>query len=167
MTTPLNDAAKQTFKLAAERRLRIATAESCTGGMVAMALTDIAGASDIVERGFVTYSNKAKTDMLGVSERLISSEGAVAASVAAAMAEGALTRSEADIAVAITGIAGPGGSTEHKPVGLVFIAAAMKNGRVDAQEFRFGNIGRGAVRERSAIEALNMMSRLMQESETA
>lgn len=167
MTTPLNDAAKRTFKLAAERRLRIATAESCTGGMVAMALTDIAGASDIVERGFVTYSNKAKTDMLGVSERLISSEGAVAASVAAAMAEGALKRSEADIAVAITGIAGPGGSTEHKPVGLVFIAAAMKNGHVDAQEFRFGNIGRGAVRERSAIEALNMMSRLMQQNETA
>ena len=167
MTSPINEAAIRTLNLALGRKLRIATAESCTGGMIASALTDIVGASEVVDRGFVTYSNHAKTGMLGVPARLIASDGAVSASVAAAMAEGALRHSEADIAVAVTGIAGPGGSTAHKPVGLVFIAAAMKNGRVDAQEFRFGNIGRGAVREESAIEALNMMSRLMDDASLA
>ena len=161
MTTPLHTAARRTFDLARAHGLMLATAESCTGGMVAMAITDIAGASDILDRGFVTYSNAAKIEMLGVPERLIMEQGAVAADVATAMAEGALRHSQAQLAVAITGIAGPIGSTETKPVGLVFIAAAASDGRVDVQEFHFGNIGRGAVRERAAIEALDMMSRLM------
>ena len=161
MPTPLQAAAKRTFELARTHGLMLATAESCTGGMVAMAITDIAGASDVLDRGFVTYSNAAKIDMLGVPERLIAEQGAVAADVATAMAGGALKQSQAQVAVGITGIAGPIGSTETKPVGLVYIAAAMSDGRVDVQEFNFGNIGRGAVRERAAIEALDMMSRLI------
>lgn len=161
MNTPLAQAARHTFDLARTHGIMIATAESCTGGMVAMALTDIAGASDVVDRGFVTYSNAAKIELLGVPERLIMEKGAVAAEVATAMAEGALKASDAGIAVAITGIAGPIGSTERKPVGLVYIAAIMKEGSTDVREFNFGAIGRGAVRERSAIEALEMMSRLM------
>ncbi len=161
MTTPLHVAAKRAFDLATKHGAMIATAESCTGGMVAMALSDIPGASDVLDRGFVTYSNAAKHEMLGVPERLIVEQGAVAAAVAKAMAEGALKRSKAQVACGITGIAGPIGSTDTKPVGLVFIAAVTKNGLVDVREFNFGNIGRGAVRERSSIEALEMMSRLL------
>ncbi len=161
MNTPLFEAAQRLFDLAIERGILIATAESCTGGMVAMAITDIPGSSEVLDRGFVTYSNAAKHDMLGVPMRLIAEEGAVAASVASAMAQGALKHSKADIAVAITGIAGPIGSTDNKPIGLVYIAAITRGGRMDAREFRFGNIGRGAVRECSSIEALNMMSRLI------
>ncbi len=161
MYTPLAEAAQRVFDLSISRGQMVATAESCTGGMVAMALTDIPGSSDVLDRGFVTYSNAAKHDMLGVPERVIAKEGAVAAPVAAAMALGALKQSKAYVAVAITGIAGPIGSTDTKPVGLVYIAAATRDGRYDAQEFNFGNIGRGAVRERSSIEALNMMAKLM------
>ncbi len=161
MNTPLYEAAQRVFDLAKAHGKMIATAESCTGGMVAMAITDIPGSSDVLERSFITYSNAAKHDMLGVSERMIVLEGAVTAPVAAAMAEGALKHSKADIAVGITGIAGPNGSTDTKPVGLVYIAAVTRDGRVNAHEFRFGNIGRGAVRERATIEALNMISALI------
>jgi len=107
-------------------RLRLALAESCTGGMVAAALTDIAGSSDVVERGFVTYSNEAKAELLGVPMKLIREQGAVSERVAVAMAEGALARSHADLAVAVTGIAGPGGATADKPVGLVHLACARR-----------------------------------------
>lgn len=116
---------------------RLATAESCTGGMVAARLTDIAGSSDVVERGFVTYSNEAKIEMLGVPAELLGSYGAVSAQVARAMAEGALARSRADVALSITGIAGPGGATPAKPVGLVYLALAIKGAatRVERQHF--------------------------------
>src|SRR5271156_6169715 len=109
-------------------RLTLATAESCTGGMVAAALTDIAGSSDVVERGFVTYSNAAKNQLLGVPADLIDAHGAVSAEVAAAMAEGAIANAPVDLAVSVTGIAGPGGATPTKPVGLVLICLARRDG---------------------------------------
>jgi nicotinamide-nucleotide amidase len=109
-----------------QRHWRIATAESCTGGMVAAALTEIAGSSDVFDRGFVTYSNQAKTDMLGIPAELIARHGAVSAEVAQAMAVGTLSHSNADVALSITGIAGPGGGSHEKPVGLVFLACARK-----------------------------------------
>ncbi len=161
MNTPLLDAARRLFDLAIARGILVATAESCTGGMIAMAITDIPGSSEVLDRGFVTYSNAAKHEMLGVSQKLIAQDGAVAAAVAAAMAQGALKNSNAHIAVGVTGIAGPIGSTDTKPVGLVYVAAVTRDGQLDTHEFRFGNIGRGAVRERTAIEALDMMSRLL------
>ncbi len=109
-----------------EKGLKIATAESCTGGMIAAAITDIAGSSEVFERGYVTYSNQAKTEELGVAKEMIEKYGAVSAITAEHMARGALKNSKADVAVAVTGIAGPGGGTPEKPVGLVFIAVAYK-----------------------------------------
>ena len=111
-----------------ERGLRVATAESCTGGLIAAALTHVPGSSDVVDRGFVTYSNAAKTEMLGVPPALIATHGAVSAPVAAAMAEGAIARSGADLAVAVTGVAGPGGGSAEKPVGLVWFGIADRGG---------------------------------------
>jgi nicotinamide-nucleotide amidase len=142
------------------RALMITTAESCTGGMVAAALTDIAGSSAVVERGFVTYSNDAKREMLGVPGDVLEQFGAVSAQTAEAMARGALARSLAQIAVSITGVAGPGGGTAEKPVGLVCFAAAAQDGRTLARTRRFGPIGRTAVREHSVAEALEMMLEL-------
>lgn len=142
------------------RGLKIATAESCTGGLVAAALTDIAGSSDVVDRGFVTYSNAAKEAMLGVPPGTLKRCGAVSAETAAAMAAGALKNSPADLAVAITGIAGPGGGSEEKPVGLVYFAAASRNGRKFARSRRFGKIGRHRVRMRSVAEALALLQAL-------
>ncbi|HUC68464.1 MAG TPA: CinA family protein, partial [Stellaceae bacterium] len=110
--------------LCRSKGLHLATAESCTGGMVAAALTDIAGSSDVVERGLVTYSNEAKSELLGVPEKLLETHGAVSAETAAAMAAGALGAAPVDLAVAITGIAGPGGATPTKPVGLVWFGCA-------------------------------------------
>ncbi|MDR3494916.1 MAG: CinA family protein [Ancalomicrobiaceae bacterium] len=141
--------------------LKIATAESCTGGLVAALLTEIPGSSDVVERGFVTYSNAAKTEMLKVPADLIAAHGAVSGEVALAMALGALDKSRADVAVAITGIAGPGGGSEAKPVGLVHFAAAHKNGERVLVERRFGDIGRSAVRLASVVEALTMLEELV------
>jgi nicotinamide-nucleotide amidase len=138
------------------RGLKIATAESCTGGLIAGLLTEIAGSSDVVERGFVTYSDEAKTEMLGVDAELIRHHGAVSAEVARAMALGALTHAHADIAVAVTGIAGPAGGTRQKPVGLVYLAAARGN-HVIARECRFGDIGRREVRIVTVEAALSML----------
>jgi len=140
--------------------IKLATAESCTGGLIAGALTAVPGSSDVVERGFVTYSNEAKTQMLGVSAELISDVGAVSADVAEAMASGALMRSNADIAVAVTGIAGPGGGSADKPVGLVFVAAASRAGENDCVEFRFGEVGRDGVRDQTVLEALRLVKRI-------
>lgn len=112
-------------------------AESCTGGLLAAALTDVPGASKVVDRGFVTYSNVAKSEMLGVPPSLIHAHGAVSAEVCAAMAVGALSHSRADVAVAITGIAGPGGATETKPVGRVYIATSVRRGPTKHKEFTF------------------------------
>ena len=137
--------------------LRIATAESCTGGLVAGLLTEIAGASDVFERGFVTYSNQAKSEMLGVAEDLLARAGAVSGDVARAMAEGALRRSAADLAVAVTGIAGPGGGTAEKPVGLVWFALARRGAGVETVEKRFGGLGRSAVRLKAVETALDLL----------
>src|SRR5690349_3538948 len=139
------------------RKLTIATAESCTGGLVAGALTDIPGSSAVIDRGFVTYSNAAKHELLGVSQSTLDSFGAVSRETATAMAIGALEKSGTDLAVSITGIAGPGGATPGKPVGLVHFAAAARDGRILTREKRFGAIGRTQVRQRSVVEALRML----------
>jgi nicotinamide-nucleotide amidase len=142
------------------RKLTIATAESCTGGLVVGALTDIPGSSDVIDRGFVTYSNDAKRAMLGVNAMTLATFGAVSKETATQMAVGALERAGVDLAVAITGIAGPGGATPGKPVGLVHFAVAARDGRIVHREHRFGAIGRSAVRERSVVEALRMLTEL-------
>jgi nicotinamide-nucleotide amidase len=139
------------------RNLRLVTAESCTGGLVAAILTEIPGASDVVERAFVTYSNDAKAEAIGVPVDLIKTHGAVSAEVARAMAVGALGHSHADIAVSTTGIAGPGGGTAEKPVGLVHFAAATQAGKLIPSVRRFGDIGRGAVRLASVREAFSLL----------
>ncbi len=145
------------------RGLRVATAESCTGGLVAGALTEISGSSDVVERGFVVYSNAAKESMLGVPPSTLKRYGAVSAQTAIAMAAGALKNSEADITVSITGIAGPGGGSRQKPVGLVHFAAASRDGRSLHQRKLYGKIGRRRVRERSVLQALELLDKLAQE----
>lgn len=135
----------------------IATAESCTGGLVAGALTDIAGSSAVVERGFVTYSNEAKTQMLGVPAELIAEHGAVSEAVARAMAEGALARSLADVTVAITGVAGPGGGTATKPVGLVHFGLARRGAETRHLEQRYGKLTRSEIRHRALADALKLL----------
>jgi nicotinamide-nucleotide amidase len=138
------------------RGLHLATAESCTGGMVAAALTDIAGSSDVVERGFVTYSNAAKSELLGVPPDLIAAHGAVSAEVALVMAQGALDRSPVDLAVAVTGIAGPGGGSPTKPVGLVWFGVARKGAAPRSENHVFpGN--RAAVRRLATRRALELL----------
>ena len=137
--------------------LRVATAESCTGGLVAGLLTEIAGSSAVVERGFVTYSNEAKSELLGVAPALLATQGAVSAPVARAMAEGALARSRADLAVAVTGIAGPGGATATKPVGLVHFALAGTGRATKNLERRYGDRGRSAVRLLAVADALALL----------
>ena len=140
------------------RGLKIATAESCTGGLVAGALTEIAGSSDVVDRGFVTYSNEAKQQMLGVPADTLRDHGAVSRETAEAMARGALGQScNADLVVAITGIAGPGGGSADKPVGLVHFAAASRGGALTHAEMRYGDIGRAEVRHKSVLQALAML----------
>ena len=134
----------------------IATAESCTGGLVAGAITDVAGSSDVFDRGFVTYSNIAKREMLGVRSVTILQHGAVSEQVAREMAEGALKRSAATLAVAVTGIAGPGGS-DHKPEGRVCFGLAMKGHPTQVETVEFGAIGRGAVRRATVDHALALM----------
>jgi nicotinamide-nucleotide amidase len=135
----------------------LATAESCTGGLVAGALTEIAGSSDSFDRGFVTYSNAAKTEMLGVDAALIEAHGAVSGTVAQAMAEGALLRSHATLAVAITGIAGPGGGSAEKPVGLVHFAVAAVGGATDHVREIFPDEGRKEIRMAAVRRALAML----------
>jgi len=133
------------------RNWRLATAESCTGGLIAAALTAIAGSSDVVERGFVTYSNEAKRELLGVSPETIAAHGAVSGETAAAMAQGAITRAPVDLAISVTGIVGPGGATPTKPVGLVMFGVARRDGKCRTQRYIFPG-DRSAVR-RSALKA--------------
>ena len=161
----LREKAAQVLEIFRARGLKVATAESCTGGLVAGALTEIAGSSDVVDRGFVTYSNAAKEAMLGVPAATLERYGAVSAETAAAMAAGALKNSLADVTVAITGIAGPGGGSKQKPVGLVHFAAARRGGRCLARERRYGEIGRESVREQSVAEALDLLQTVAQEAE--
>lgn len=146
---------------ARQRRLKIATAESCTGGLIAGLLTEIAGSSDVVERGFIVYSNRAKEELLGVPGDLIADAGAVSEPVARLMAEGALEESRANLAVAVTGVAGPGGGTPMKPVGLVHIAVARENKPIFHQAMRFGDVGRAEVRRLTTIEAIEMMRKMV------
>src|SRR5215813_341933 len=147
------------------KRLTIATAESCTGGLVAATLTEIAGSSDVVERGFVTYSNDAKEAMLHVPTATLTRYGAVSRQTAEAMAAGALARSPAELAVSITGIAGPGGATPGKPVGLVHFGAASRGGQRLHRERRYGDIGRAQVRRASVIEALALLQEMAEREE--
>ena len=156
----LREAATRVLELCRARGLQVATAESCTGGLVAAALTEIAGSSDVVDRGFVTYSNDAKRAMLGVPAATLKRHGAVSAQTAKAMAAGALKNSRADLTVSITGIAGPGGGSKQKPVGLVYFAAASRDGRRIARKRLYGKIGRRRVRLRSVAEALALLQLL-------
>jgi nicotinamide-nucleotide amidase len=153
-----SDLATATLDALRARGWMAATAESCTGGLIAGALTSIGGSSDVVDRGFVTYSNAAKTDMLGVAAALIETRGAVSADVAAAMAEGALARSRAAIAIAVTGIAGPGGGSAEKPVGLVWFGCAAHDGATETESRIFPG-DRTAVRTATVEHALHMLKR--------
>ncbi len=157
MTPDLKERASALLKAYQERGRMIATAESCTGGLVAALLTEIAGSSAVVERGFVTYSNAAKTELIGVPADLIAAHGAVSEPVARAMAEGALERSHANVAVAITGIAGPGGGTETKPVGLVHFGLAREGAATVHLERRYGDLRRKVVRRRAVEDALGLL----------
>lgn len=142
---------------------RIATAESCTGGLVSAAITSVAGSSDVFDRGFVTYSNESKTAMLGVSEEILATLGAVSEATAWAMAKGALDRSEADVSVAISGIAGPGGGTEKKPVGTVVFARARRTEKgideagILADVHQLGDLGRDEIRRQAVLIALRLL----------
>jgi nicotinamide-nucleotide amidase len=158
MFTPaLEDEAVRLLEACRSRRLKLAMAESCTGGLVAGLLTEFSGSSDVVDRGFVTYSNDAKAEMLGVPAALIASDGAVSERVVRAMAEGALAYSKADVTVAVTGVAGPGGGSAEKPVGLVHLAVARTGGATLHRECRFGAIGRGPIRIAAVEAALTLV----------
>lgn len=148
--------AEQVVAAYASRGWLIAAAESCTGGMLSAAITDVAGSSAIFDRGFVTYSNKAKQELLAVPARLIAAHGAVSEEVVIAMAEGAIASSAAHVAVAVTGIAGPSGGTAEKPVGLVHFASAMRGGTTIHLAQSFGDIGRSAIRQASVKQALQL-----------
>ena len=148
--------AKSALAACRARNWRIATAESCTGGLVAAALTAIPGASDVVERGFVTYSNKAKMELLGVPPETIAAHGAISAETAAAMVRGAVARAGVDLAVSVTGVAGPGGGTTQKPVGLVYLGVARKDGAARVERRVFPG-DRAAVRQAALIEALALL----------
>jgi len=150
--------ASRVLDLCRARGFKIVTAESCTGGLVAALLTEITGSSDVVERGLVTYSNEAKRELLGVAAETLGARGAVSEATAREMAAGALRASRADLAVAITGVAGPGGGSAEKPVGLVHFACAGPGDRLVAIERRYGEIGRGAVRLASVVQALEMLA---------
>ncbi|MEA2937550.1 MAG: nicotinamide-nucleotide amidase [Alphaproteobacteria bacterium] len=161
MVPSLEESARALLDLCRTKSLKIACAESCTGGLLAATLTDIPSSSDVLERGFVTYSNQAKQDMLGVSALTLAHFGAVSRETAEAMATGALAHAPVDLAVAITGIAGPGGGSPGKPVGLVHFAAGAR-GALIHRERRFGDIGRTQVRVASVVEALAMLRELAQ-----
>ena len=158
--TELIEPARRVIEANRAAGLTIAMAESCTGGLVSAALTEIPGSSDVFEAGFVTYSNGAKTDMLGVSEEIVETFGAVSIAVAWGMAQGVLAKSKADVAVAITGVAGPGGGSLRKPVGLVVFARARRGAdpsEVTADTREFGDLGRGGIRLQAALCALELL----------
>lgn len=156
MTPALVQAATDLLAECRARGVTVATAESCTGGLIAAALTEIAGSSDVVDRGFVTYSNAAKTEMLGVPPELIAANGAVSGPVAAAMASGALDRSRAALTIAVTGVAGPGGGTEAKPIGTVWFGVATRGGAVTTERMQFDG-DRAVVRWATVAHAITLM----------
>lgn len=159
---PRNATLAQTLlAVARDKGLHLATAESCTGGMISAAITDIAGSSDVFDRGFVTYSNGAKTDLLGVSPETITLHGAVSEQTAAEMVAGALARSAADLAVAVTGVAGPGASGT-KPEGRVCFGVQTRGSAVETETVDFGPLGRAGVREATVTHALNLLIKRME-----
>lgn len=143
------------------KKLKITTAESCTGGLIISALTEIAGSSDVVDRGFVTYTNRAKMEALGVSVDVLKIDGAVSPETAIAMVDGAIKNSSANIAVSVTGIAGPGGGTNQKPVGLVHMATQKRGGDAVHEQHNFGDIGRNQVRESTIVAALKLLKKVI------
>ena len=147
----------EVLELARPLGLRVATAESCTGGLIIAVLTETAGSGDVVDRGLITYCNDAKTALLGVSPDLLAQHGAVSEAVACAMARGALDTCDAQLSVAVTGIAGPSGGSEAKPVGLVWFATARTDGEVVPREMRFGDLGRSEVRLAAVRMALELL----------
>lgn len=149
--------AEQVIQTFVSKGWMIATAESCTGGLVAAAITDVSGSSAVFDRGYVTYSNAAKTEMLGVDADVIASSGAVSKVVAQHMAIGVLTHSNAQVSVAVTGVAGPTGGTAEKPVGLVHFACAVRGGRIQHAERRFGELGRLQIRQGAVQQALQLL----------
>ena len=160
----LAEQAAALLELCRAKKLRIVTAESCTGGLVAATLTEIPGSSDVLDRGFVTYSNEAKQAMVGVPSAILARFGAVSRETAEAMAKGALDHAPAELAVSITGIAGPGGATPGKPVGLVHFAAASRKGALFHRERNYGDIGRSHVRHSSVVEALELLRELAEQA---
>lgn len=161
LSEALKAEASRLLDILRSRRLKLVTAESCTGGLISALLTEIPESSDVVERGFVTYSNEAKSQMIGVDARLIAAHGAISREVALAMASGAIAHSLADVSVAVTGVAGPGGGSAAKPVGLVHIAAACKGASPIYLECRFGDVGRAEIRLRSVEAALKLVHRVL------
>jgi nicotinamide-nucleotide amidase len=157
----LRDMAAKLIDLCRAKKLKLVTAESCTGGLIAATLTEIPGASDVLERGFVNYSNAAKEANLGVPAEILRRDGAVSEAAARAMAAGALKASPADLSIAVTGIAGPDGGSVEKPVGLVHFAAARRGGKTLHREVRFGEVGRSEVRRRSVVAALALVAELV------
>ena len=158
MSPELIRAASDLLERCRRRRLTLATAESCTGGLIIACLTEIAGSSDVVDRGFITYSNAAKMEMLGVAEETLERLGAVSEEVARAMAEGALNRTGVDLTVAVTGIAGPGGGSAEKPLGLVHLACARRGAATVHERQLFGDIGRSPIRDKTVAAALAMLA---------
>ena len=154
------EAAEHLLALCKRKQLTVATAESCTGGLVAGAISAISGSSTVLDRGFITYSNRAKQQMLGVKPDTLDFYGAVSAQCAKEMAKGALAHADVDLAVSITGIAGPTGATPGKPVGLVHFAAASRAGQVLTHESQYGDLGRSQVRRLSVLQALAMLTQL-------
>ncbi|PDQ18435.1 damage-inducible protein CinA [Mesorhizobium sanjuanii] len=150
------DLANALLQACQERGIMLVTAESCTGGMIIAALTDIAGSSAVVDRGFITYSNEAKMDMLGVSAATLEAHGAVSRETALEMAAGALTRSRAGLALAVTGIAGPGGGSAEKPVGLVWFGVAVAGRPIVAEPKLFADKGRDFIRNETVRHALQL-----------
>ena len=151
------EAAKRLLDICKRKNLILATAESCTAGLVAGTLAEVPGISSMLDRGFITYSNQAKQDMLGVSAATLEKHGAVSRETAEEMARGALAHAPVDLAVSVTGIAGPDGGSEEKPVGLVHFAVASRSGHLIHAEKRFGNIGRYEVRKQSVLQAFRML----------
>ena len=154
------EAAKNLLTICKRKNLLVATAESCTAGLVAGTLTEVPGTSSILDRGFITYSNEAKHQMLGVPQETLEKHGAVSAQTAEAMVRGVLGRSRVHLAVSVTGIAGPDGGNEKKPVGLVFFAAGTRGGKILAVEKRYGAVGRSQVRKQSVLQAFRMLHEL-------
>ena len=157
----IKNLSSELLELCRINNLHIATAESCTGGLIIGALTEIAGSSEVVDRGFITYTNHAKMEMLDVSKETLKIDGAVSPETAIAMVQGAIKNSSANIAVSVTGIAGPGGGTDQKPVGLVHIAVMKRGHDPVHQEHRFGDIGRTNVREETIIAALGLLKDIL------